>query len=117
VRVSGSHALFALEFNVREHLLRGQRAEFQQDHQELSEVFEHPSRDGGALAARLQWKRSLQIADRQPAMPAIERVERTTDDRSCREDAAHRQAPQHADHSGDGEVFETVTKGNGPVSQ
>lgn len=117
VRMRRADALLTLEFDVGEHVPRRERAELQQHHQQLAEVLEHPPRDHRALLPRLEGKRRLKVADRQPPVAGIERMEGAAEHRPRGQHAAHGQQPQDADHGGDGKMLETMAEGNVLVSQ
>ena len=50
-------------------------------------------------------------------MPTVECMKRAAEHRTDGQYTAHRQKPDDADDSSDGEVLETMTKGNALVSQ
>ena len=100
LRVRVDHAIFAFELDARQHLVGAHGAEFQQHDEQPAEVRKHVAADRAALRFGPHGKRGAQILDRQPAVAAIEHIERAAEQRACREHRAHRQQPDQRDDAG-----------------
>ena len=108
LRVRMDDTLFPFELHAREHLVRPHRAELQQHDEQPAEVRKHLAGDDAALALGSHGKCGAKILDRQPAVAAIERVERASEHGAGREHRPHRQQADHPDDAGHGQVFEPV---------
>ena len=77
---------------------------------------EHVAGDDAALVHRPQRKRPLQISHREPAVRAVEEIERASQAAPKGEHARHGQEADDRHHEHDGCVFDTVTQRGSLIS-
>jgi hypothetical protein len=101
-------ALFSLEFDAREHLLRAHGAELQEHGEQPAEMREHLARDRAALRLRAGGKRRSQVLDGEPPVAAIAQVEGTAEHRAGGQHGADRKQAHDGDHADHGQILEPV---------
>jgi hypothetical protein len=102
--------LLPLELDVREHLLRGHRAELQQRGEQAAEMREHAAGDRAAFRFGPVREGGPQVRDGEPAVAGVNGVERATEQRTRPEHGPHGQHVHDRQHPLHGKVFEPVAQ-------